>query len=301
MKNLKLRHIIVQALIVLIAVSCSESNKVVDQITDNVTRGAVLRQLEVFSNSVAINSATNVLEDGEQFSVLLEYQDQEDGSLLSTMDVYVAFNDNTDDNGDNTKSEILLETIEASAFSAGDRGFPQYTYTVSATAMQNALSLANDGIGFGGDQFTIRFALNLTDGRTFSAENNSGTITGSYFASPFLNRITVVCAPSVPTAGTWTFVTNDSYGDGWNGASLSVVIDGGDIQSISNVDGGPNEQIFTLEVPEGTQTISIKYVSGAWDEEVTFTVTSANGNDVAVAGPNPPAGSELLDYCLDNL
>jgi len=301
MKYLKLKYILVQALLVLVVMSCSDSDKVIDQVTENVTRGAVLRQLNVISNSVAINSATNQLEEGEQFAVLLEYQDQEDGNLLSNMDVYVSFNDNTDDNGDNTKEEVLYETVNASEFAGGDRGFPQLTYSVSATAMQNALGLEGDNIGFGGDQFIVRFEVNLTDGRSFSSANNSGTITGSYFSSPFLNRVTVVCGPSVPTAGTWLVTTNDSYGDGWNGASLTIIIDGGDPQSIANVDGGPNAQNFEFEVPEGTQTISIKYVSGAWDEEVSFTVTSANGNEVINVTPSPTAGAELLDYCADNL
>ncbi len=301
MKNLNFKYAIVCLFITLMAVSCSESNEVVDQITDGVTRGAVLRQLDVISNSVAINSATNVLEPGEQFAVLLEYQDDEDGALFSNMDVFVSFVDNTDDNGENSQGEVLVETIDASSFSTGDRGLPQLNYALSAQAMQSALGLEDMQIGFGGDQFIVRFQINLTDGRSFTDAQNSGTLTGSYFRSPFSNRINVVCGPSKPTAGTWIVTTNDSYGDGWNGASLEVVIDGAPFASIANVDGNGNDQTFEFVVPDGAQTISIKYVSGAWDSEVSYTITSANGNEVASSGPPPPAGVELLDYCADNL
>lgn len=281
---------------------CSESDKVIDQITDGVTRGAVLRQLNVIANSVAINSATNVLEDGEQFSVELEYQDTEDGDLLAGMDVYLSYVDNTEDDNDNSKAEILYENVPASAFSEGERGLPVITYAVSAQQMQSALGLSNDQIGLGGDNFFVRFEVLMTDGRSFSNDDNSGTITGSYFNSPFLSSVTVVCSPSTPTAGQWIFETIDTYGDSWNGASLDIVIDGEEAGSIANSGAtGQDPEIFEFTVPDGSQTISIMFSSGAFDEEVLFTITSANGNVVSTAGPNPPVGAELLDYCSDNL
>lgn len=286
----------------LVIVSCSDSDKVFDQIVEGEQRGAVLRQTNVISNSVALNSDTGLLEAGEQFAVDLEYQDTEDGSLLSALEVYISYADNTDDGVDNSQAEVLFETIPASSFTGGDRGLPVYSYSVSGEDMLTALGMNVSQLGIGGDQFIVRFAVALTDGRKFSAAQNSGTITGSYFSSPFTNRITVVCAPTMPTAGTWTFVTNDSYGDGWNGASLVILLDGADAGSIVN-DGstGSDDQTFDFEVPAGTSTISIKYVAGAWDTEVSFNITSANGNEVVNIGPPPPAGVELLDYCQGGL
>ncbi len=289
------------ALLALVTVSCNEGNQVVDQITEDVTRGAILRQLDVLSNSVAINSATNVLQDGENFSVLLEFQDDEDGALLERMDVFLGFDDNTDDGAENSVSEILFESIAASQFSTGDRGLPTFLYTATAQQMQSALGLDNNQIGFGGDDFVVRFEIFLTDGRSFSNDDNSGQITGSFFNSPFLTNVRVVCAPSVPTSGTWNFIATDTYGDGWNGAFLTINIDGADAGTIENLDGGPSEQAFDFEVPAGAQTISLVYTGGAFDCEVLLTVTSANGNEVVNVGPNPPTGVELLDYCLDNL
>jgi len=286
--------------VTLLIVSCSESDKVVDQIVDGEQRGAVLRQTDVKSNSLALNSETGLFESGEQFAVDLEYQDHANGDLLEEMNVYLAFNDNTDDDTDNSVAEKLITSIPASDFSEGDRGLPVYSYSLDGVDMLSELGMNSDMLGIGGDQFAVRFEVVLTDGRKFSNANNSGTITGSYFSSPFLNGVTVVCAPTVPTPGNWTFVTNDSYGDGWNGASLTIVIDGAEAGSIANVDGD-NMQTYEFNVPEGTKTISIKYVSGAWDSEVSFTITSANGNEVVNVPADPLAGVELLDYCLGGL
>jgi len=292
--------IVLAVAFIAIFAACSESNKIVDQITDGVTRGAVLRQLNTISNTVAINSATNELEAGEEFSVVLEYQDDEDGDLLQELRVYVGFDDNTDDDVDNSKEEVLSQSVPASAFTVGDRGLPQLTYAISAQELQSAVGLSNDQIGFGGDRFTVRFEILLTDGRTFSNGQNSGTITGAYFSSPFLNNVGVVCAPSVPTPGVWQVKTTDTFGDGWNGGVLTVVLNGSTEIVIENLEG-PNEQDFDFTVPDGTSTISIKYSPGSFDEEVLFVITSANGNTVSEDGPNPTTNTELLDFCQDNL
>jgi len=301
MKYINIKYTFIVAVLAVLAVSCSESDKVYDQINDGITRGAILRQLTTFSNSVAINSSTNELEAGEEFSILLEYQDNEEGDLLANLLVYVGFDDNTDDGEDNSVAETLAETIPASQFTAGDRGLPQLMYSISAQDLQSAVGIRGDQIGFGGDRFQIRFEIVLTDGRTFSNDSNSGTITGSYFSSPFLNNVAVVCAPSVPTPGVWIFDTEDTFGDGWNGGFIDIVIDGAQAGVIENLDGGPKNQVFEFTVPEGTRTISLIYTGGSFDDEVLWTITSANGNVVSAEGTNPPAGSELLDYCPDNL
>jgi len=290
------------AVLALEIVSCSDSDKVVDQIVANEEIGAILRQLDVIANSLALNADTGTFEDGEQFAVDLEYQDHENGALLSEMEVHLAFTDKTDDEVDNSKAEALIKTFSASDFTTGDRGLPQLNYALTGTDMLSALGMTPDQLGIGGDQFVVRFELVLTDGRRFSVANNSGTITGSYFASPFVTGVTVVCSPSVPTPGTWTVNTVDSYGDGWNGASLEVVLDGVATESIANsgeTATAPEE--FTFNVPDGTTTISIKYVSGAWDSEVSYTITSANGNVVVNVPGDPLAGVELLDYCKGGL
>jgi len=291
----------------LLFVACEDGETVFDEIVSEETRGAVLRTISIDESEVLYDVATSSIIGGG-FTVTLEAQDEEDGDLLSSVDVYYAFVDNTDEAGtDNDLDEIFVETIPASAFSIGEFGLPRTTYSVTADQLQTALGIANSQI-FGGDQFTVRFEMILTDGRTYSFANNSGTLTGAFYNSPFLYNVNIVCAPSQPTAGTWTVNTTDTFGDGWNGGELVIVLDGDSDNPIiiANIDDGTRPfaesvQDFTFEVPDGTETISITYTSGDFDEEVLFTVTSANGNEVIDEGPTPPVDTELLDYCPNNL
>ncbi len=292
----------VASALVLLA-SCAEADKPIDGIFSGVERGAVLRTVDILESEILFDVATSTLAGGN-FTVILEAQDEEGGALLSEVEVYFGFRDNTDEAGaDNDRDEILVETIPASAFAPGPFDLPRYQYTTTADAIQSAISLPGDEI-FGGDQFTVRFEMVLTDGRRYSFANNTGTLTGAFFNARFLHTADIVCAPSVPTAGTWTVNTTDTFGDGWNGASLDVSIDGGPVNSIANVDDGTrpfgsSTQEFTFEVPTGAQTISIVFVSGDFDEEILYTITSANGNVVA-EGEEPNTG-EQLDFCPDNL
>ncbi len=287
----------------LIVAACADADKPIDGIFTDVERGAVLRTVEIIDDEVLFDVATSTLVGGD-FTVILEAQDVENGALLSEVEVYFGFRDNTDEAGaDNDKDEILVETIPASAFAPGPFDLPRYQYTTTADAIQSALNLPGSEI-FGGDQFTIRFEMVLLDGTRYSFANNTGTLTGAFFNARFLHTANIVCAPSVPTAGTWTVSTTDTFGDSWNGASLDVVIDGGAVNSIANIDDGTrpfasSTQEFTFEVPVGAQTISIVFVSGDFDEEVLYSVTSANGTVVA-EGEEPNAG-EVLDFCPDNL
>lgn len=299
MKKMNIKHsLLFVGMVGLLFTACEDSDKVIDTIFDSEQRGAALRTISVTSNAININSATNVLDGEGTFGVIVEFQDQENGDLLQELEVYLSFDDNTDDSVDNSRSEVLIGTIPASDFEIGPQGLPRLDYSITAAEMTAALGLSDSEIGFGGDQFVHRFAANLTDGRTFSAADNSGTLTGSYFSSPWQYSATVVCAPSVPTAGDWIFDLQDSFGDGFNGASLTVTIDGEATEV--GLDDGSEAQVI-VNVPDGSEVISIIFNSGSFDEEITFQVTSANGNVVIDEGPTPPVGSELLDYCPDNL
>lgn len=286
--------------------SCTEADNVIDEVFEETQRGAILRTLQVTSNELPIGTSDAA------FGVDLEIQDEENGELVENIEVFVRFRDNTIEEGgtDFSKAEVALGTIASSTFEQGPI-LPRTSYNVGLGEMQSALSLTDSNVD-GGDEFVIRFELVLSDGRTYSVAQNSATLTGSFFASPFQYTATVVCPPTAPTAGTWTFETVDAYGDSWNGASLNVSIDGADPIVIANTDAdgigngsAPNETIiYTVEVPSGSETISITFTSGAFDAEVGYTVTSASGNVIlsqeAYADTTPAAGVELINYCITN-
>lgn len=273
--------------------ACSDGDTVFDEIIDNEKRGAVLRTVEILSDEIPIGQTDS------SFGVELEVQTEDNGSLGEFVEVYLGFRDNTVEDGgtDLSRDQILIETIDSSTWTIGEFGYPRFTYEITLPEMLSALGLSDSDVD-GGDQFEVRFELVLTTGDRYSFGDNTGTLTGSFFSSPFLYTPTVVCPPSAPTPGNWTVVMGDAYGDGWNGAALLFEIDG-EVTEVFLADG--SEGTETVVVPDGTEVISLKFRSGDWDSEITFTVTSASGNVVAEqAEPystDPVADVELINYC----
>ncbi len=273
-------------------IGCESDDKLVDKVEADTVRGAILRTISNSPNAFLVDDPES------PWTVVWEEQDIEDGGLLASVDVYVNFIDNTPDNGVSTASETLVTNIPAADFSNGPNGLPRTTYSLAYGDALAALGLAFDpDVVTGGDQFNIRAAINLTDGRTITAADLSGTVSGgSFFSSPMNYRATVVCPPKAGPAGTWTIDMQDSYGDGWNGASLTVTLDGVSTDYlVSGAQGFNNSETF--EVPDGAESLSIIYNSGDWDSEVTFQITSATGIVLIDLGPSPLVGTELLDYC----
>jgi hypothetical protein len=213
------------AAIALLATSCDEGDAVVDQVTAETERGAILRTVSIEENEIIFDLDNSELIAGG-FSTILEVQDSENGGLLSEIEVYAGFRDNTSGGAD-SKEEVLIASIPASEGVVGEFGFPRFTYSADYLELQNALDLPGDAF-FGGDQFTVRFELVLTDGRRFSFDDNTGTITGSFFSSPFLYTANVVCfVPDGYFEGEYSITQNSGSGpfdifDGFSQPSVTV-------------------------------------------------------------------------------
>ena len=290
MKNM-FKYLIVAATVVL-STSCSEDDKLGVITQDTVTRGAVLRTINIDP------SAFDAFDASSLWTIVFEEQDIEDGKLLESVDVLVNFVDTTPANGSTETTETMIETIPASAFTPSVNGLPRTVYSLSLEDALNALGLLFDpAVVTGGDQINVRFILHLTDGRSFTDVDATGNVSGgSFFASPYNYRATLVCPPKAGTPGTWTIDMQDSFGDGWNGASLDVTIDGETTQFTFNT--GSVAQ-FNFEIEGDTEVMSIVYSSGQFDGENTFQVSNPANAVILDLGPNPEAGVELLDYCID--
>ena len=280
------------AVLTIILVSCSEDDKLGVITQDTVTRGAVLRTINIDP------SAYDAFDASSLWTIVLEEQDIEDGDLLESVDVLVNFVDTTPANGLTEATETMLETIPASAFTKDVNGLPRTTYSLSLEDALKALGLLFDPtVVTGGDQINVRFILHLTDGRSFTDVDATGNVSGgSFFASPFNYRATLVCPPKAGTPGTWTIDMQDSFGDGWNGASLDVTIDSETTQYTFTTGFGAQ---FNFEIESDTEVLSIVYSSGQFDSENTFQVINPANAVILDLGPSPEAGVELLDYCAD--
>jgi hypothetical protein len=224
------------------------------------------------------------------WSATLETHDHESGGLTESVDWYVS-------NGGN--NEVLARTVSRSEMYDGPVGLPRMDISMSLTEAGGLVG------GYqGGNTIIHRMVLKLTDGRTFSTESVSGSLTQSYFKSPFQYRKTITCfmdagiVTAVP--GLYTVNMTDSWGDGWNGAAVVMTLDGVDYSTSFN-SGSADTIVF--EVPVGSTTMGFKFVAGAWDSEVDFNIvfSKLDGSNSQTALPNvgasPPTGYYALSVC----
>jgi hypothetical protein len=275
-----MKKIITLFSLLLVTVSCQEPDTTINDVLDNYVTGAVLRGWNPTGDYNFFAPSTSI------FTVEIEEHDEQNGALMQDVQVYVSLNSGT---------EVLLRTLTSADFAVGPTGLPRHQLTVTLGESIAALGLSSSQYT-GGDVINIRLQLNLTDGRSYTAKDAASSLTGSYFKSPYIYNMTIKCIPTGAVAGDYTIDMIDSWGDGWNGASITVTIDGV-AQTVGLPSGANGSQ--TVTVPAGATSMSFAYVSGDWDSEVTYTITFNNGgaDQVAISETNPGAGVKVLSVC----
>ena len=81
-------------------------------------------------------------------------------------------------------------------------------------------------------------------------------------------------------ACTYTLELEDSYGDGWNGASLDLLVNGTNSGNYDIASGSSASYTFTFNPNDD---ISFNFNSGSWDSECSWTILDENG-DVVCSG-----------------
>ncbi|MCF6223781.1 MAG: hypothetical protein L3J34_08640 [Flavobacteriaceae bacterium] len=270
-------------------ISCNtDPDNAIYGVLDGKEHGAIIRTLE------RVSSNFNLFDKSSEWEVIVEAQDEEYGDLLQSIEVYVSFTDNFDDGEDYSKPEVFVASFPASVFTTSANGLPSTGVKSTLGESLTALSL-NDGEYTGGDTFNYRMEYVMTDGRTFSSADGSGSLQGSYFSSPYLYQAGLLCIPEIPFPGDYKIVMQDSYGDGWNGASISVVIDG--VSTDYTIAGSSGTEI--VNIPVGSTTGVFIFKSGAWDSEITFQIYTPSGNLGVSTGPSPVVGEIALNLCQE--
>ena len=147
-----------------------------------------------------------------------------------------------------------------------------------------------------GDAFQLKWVFTTEDGRVFDKWGIS-VCTEFPGANCSVNWAAVCSQVIAEPAGDWTINFKDSYGDGWNGAAIKVVVDGVGTDYTLD-DGASGTEVVT--VPPGTTTLTFEYVSGDWDSEASYEIVSEKGNVIAKGGPSSPIGVLTLDLCKEN-
>lgn len=84
----------------------------------------------------------------------------------------------------------------------------------------------------------------------------------------------------------------DSYGDGWNGASVDATVNGISAGTFTFTTGFSSSG--TLPTYTG-DIVQFYFTSGTFDNEVTFDIIDPSGNNIGSYGPNPAVGLFLTD------
>ncbi len=267
---------------------CESDDKVVDYVLENVTSSAILR------TRTLEGAPYNAFVPESALTIVVEAQNGRPDTEITSVDLYLSFTDNQDDDTDNSVAEQLVKTFDPSEFTAGSRDLPEITYNTTLEESATALGLTEVDYT-GGDVFTYRYVINLSDGTTWTNVNGNGNITGgSYFASPYAYNVSVSCIPIDPVPGDYTLDMQDSYGDGWNGASVRVTLDG--VATDYTITTGAAGSA-TISIPDTATEWFWEYVSGDWDSEVTFSITAPNGEVAFSDGPSPNIGEIILNIC----
>ncbi len=212
---------------------------------------------------------------------------------------------------------VVSYTMEASASVAGvDYGPAPFGATVSSfpaplsitmVDLASALGFDIDDVGFA-DTFTFTGTAVNDQGDIYSADaltfdtitneagggNNSGDLLAELgYRNAFTFGFAIPCPPNnSPIVGDWTIDMIDLWGDGWDGAFVTVEIDGTSTD-YTIADGDSATHVFN--VPAGTTALRISYTSGAWEEEHVYTITNPNAASFGPFGPEPGTCPEYVD------
>ena len=118
----------------------------------------------------------------------------------------------------------------------------------------------------------------------YYVQENCGINGSSYWSGPF----TFSTPPLPGTCGMYTLSLSDSWGDGWNGGSLDIIINNILVQSVTLVNGnGP--EFFDFPVDSG-DVVSLVYNPGDWPEENSYELYDENNNIIASQSGSNGAG-----------
>lgn len=264
-----MKKIISLLTVILVFQSCSDPDNTINDVLDNYQKGAVLRTISSSGDYNFYDQSSSV------FTATIEAHDEEDGALLSNVEIFISA-----DSGE----EVQIRTLDASEFVNGPTGLPRTTFSVSLSEVDSKISY------IGGSTVQIRLKLNLTNGRSFSTEAVTGSMTGSYFKSPYAYNKIVLCNVTDGSAvpGIYTINMVDTYGDGWQDSVIKLTLDGTEylyampspygsgvaLNATLEAYTGNNDSGFgKITIPASAKTMKWEWIEGRYPDETNYTIT----------------------------
>lgn len=153
------------------------------------------------------------------------------------------------------------------------------------------------------DSFTITWQFTGDDGRVFKAWSPS--VCTEFPQSNCQLDFGIVCAESIENpAGDWRFDMVDTYGDGWQGGYIGIIIDGVEADKaflLSEYDPGGvpiSSGTQIVNVPVTATSLHFEWNDDTYNAECQFKIISPKGNVVADV-KTVSAGEIKLDLCKE--
>ena len=222
---------------------CTDGDKAIEEVLEEVERGAILRNISFNQSVFDVNDLEST------FDVTIEEMDLEEGGLFKDVDIFIQFLDNTPDNGVNPSPSIFLKNLPKSDFSVGPDGLLRTNLSITLGEAIAGVGLIPTQVSCS-DFFELTLILNLTDGRSYDTPTASASILTDdcFFKSPYRYRIPVVTpVASDLFTGTYLYTTliEGSFGPTF-GPSRVVEIVAGNSPNVRLAPFGAGTFEFTI-------------------------------------------------------
>ncbi len=152
------------------------------------------------------------------------------------------------------------------------------TWEAGENAKKYNVHVYNNGAEIAGSPYTTDETAYTVEGleaeTTYTFKVQS--VLGSNLSEDFSNEASATTLPKPKTQTLW-FTLNDSFGDGWNGGTLSVTATDG-TDKILNLENGRTAS-YVLDIAEGAD-VTVKFNAGSYASECSYDIYYEDGEAV---------------------
>lgn len=177
------------AVVLLCLIQCTDEQALPLVILDEVEKGAYPRLVKESDNLLDLFDV-----DGSVYEYKIEFIDADGGNLVEEYVVDLYFEDNSPGNEDKSTGPYEFIRLDASDFEDGKNGYKEApSIRIEGRQVLDALDLVEDDV-YTGDVFKFKARVTMKDGRVFSNDNSSATISGSGFRGHFNFTMRAACS-----------------------------------------------------------------------------------------------------------
>ena len=199
---------------------------------------------------------------------------------FSQCDYSLVMNDSYGDGWNGNTIDVLVDGVVVLDDVTLDTGSTETTI-FSVTDGQEITTLWNGGGSYGSET-------------SYQILDADGTEVGAGAEASIDTAITVACPP--PPSCLYTLVMNDSYGDGWNGNTIDVLVDGVTVLANATIATGTTGS-ETFEVAVGSIVTTLWNGEGSYGSETSYQILNAAGIEVGIGAQTSIEDDSITGEC----